>query len=404
MVTSPLVNDTIQFMSLQPRILLAVIVSMVTGIILGVTIDLKLHPKNSAGKNGEFVLDMQAFESILERISEAYVTPLNQEKLLEDAVKGVMRGLDKHSVYLGKKAYSNLKNQSTGQFGGVGIKLTLDNGKLKVVNPISNTPAERAGILPGDILVHIDRLPIEKNALKLALAKLRGKPGTAVSLGIERANHSKALEFDLIRAAIDVSSIRSRWLGDFAYVKVSQFQVDTSIEAVNAIETMLANPDHNMKGLILDLRGNSGGVLQASVELADAFLSEGKIVYTKGRRASSDIKYHASATDILDGLPIAILINKNSASASEIVAGALQDHKRALLMGSKSYGKGSVQTVMPLRNKHAIKLTTALYYTPLGRVINDVGLEPDIIIAPKNNQNYLDLVVEEFLKAIRSKS
>jgi len=322
--------------------------------------------------------------------------------MLQDAVKGVMRGLDKHSKYLGEKAWSRLKNQSTGQFGGVGVKLAIDAGKLKVVSPISNTPAERAGILPGDILVHIDQLPIKKNALELALAKLRGKPGTAVSLGIERANQNEALEFELIRATIDMSSVRSRWLGEFAYVKVSQFQIDTAQEAIKAIEAMLANPEHRMQGLILDLRDNSGGVLQASVELADAFLSEGKIVYTEGRRASADVKYNASAADILDGLPIAVLINKDSASASEIVAGALQDHNRAVLMGSKSYGKGSVQTVMPLRNKHAIKLTTALYYTPRGRAINDVGLEPDIIIAPEGNQNYLDVVVEKFSKTICS--
>ena len=400
MVTKPLVNDTIQSMSLHPRILLAVVVSMVTGIILGITLDLKLHGKNPSTKEGDFVLDLEAFESILNRISESYVSPLNREEMLEDAVKGVLRGLDPHSVYLGKKAYSKLKNQSTGQFGGVGIKLTIEAGKLRVVNPISNTPAERAGILPGDILVYIDRKPVEKNALQLALAKLRGKPGTSVSIGIERADQNEALEFKLIRAAINISSVQSRWLDDFAYLKITQFQVDTGIDAVKAINTMLVNPEHKMQGLILDLRGNTGGVLQASVELVDAFLGEGKIVYTKGRRASSDVKYNASATDILGGLPIAILIDKDSASASEIVAGALQDHKRALLMGSKSYGKGSVQTVMPLRNKHAIKLTTALYYTPNGRVINDVGLEPDIKIEAKENQDYLKVVVKEFTKAI----
>lgn len=404
MVTTALVSDTIQNMNIQPRILLAIVVSIVTGIILGVTIDLKLHSKNSGSKEGKFVLDMDAFESIVKRIGDSYVTPLDEEAMLRDAVKGVLRGLDKHSVYLGKKAWAKLKSQSTGQFGGVGIKLTIDAGKLKVVNPISNTPAERAGILPGDILVHIDQKLVKKNALELALAALRGKPGTAVSLGIERANQNEALEFDLIRAAIGVSSVRSRWLGDFAYVRVSQFQVDTGLEAIKSIETMLADPVHKMQGLILDLRGNSGGVLQASVELADAFLSEGKIVYTEGRRSSSDVKYNASATDILDGLPIAVLINKGSASASEIVAGALQDHGRAVLMGSKSYGKGSVQTVMPLRNEHAIKLTTALYYTPNGRAINDVGLVPDILITPEGDQDYLDVVLEEFSKAIPRES
>ncbi len=389
-------------MKLQPRILLAVIVSIVTGIILGVSLDLKMHSSRFSENPDEFHMDMDAFESIVKRIRESYVTPLDEEKMLRDAVKGVMRGLDKHSIYLGEKAWSELKNQSTGQFGGVGIKLAIDSdaGNLKVVNPIDNTPAERAGILAGDILVHIDHKPIEKNALGFALAKLRGKPGTPVSLGIERADQDQALEFELIRAAIDVSSVQSRWLGDFAYIDVSQFQIDTGAEVIREIEALLADPSHQMSGLILDLRGNSGGVLQASVEMADAFLTEGKIVYTEGRRASSDVKYNASASDILDGLPLAVLIDEGSASASEIVAGALQDHKRAVLMGSRSFGKGSVQTVMPLRNKHAIKLTTALYYTPNGRVINEVGLEPDIVIEAGKHQDYLDRVVEEFAKNI----
>jgi carboxyl-terminal processing protease len=392
-------------MKLQPRILLAVIVSIVTGIILGVSLDLKVHSRNFSENTDEFHMDMDAFESIVKRIRESYVTPLDEEVMLRDAVKGVMRGLDKHSVYLGEKAWSKLKTQSTGQFGGVGIKLAIDTdaGHLRVVNPIDNTPADRAGILAGDVLVHIDHKPIEKNALSFALAKLRGKPGTPVSLGIERADQDQALEFDLIRAAIDVSSVRSRWLGDFAYISISQFQVDTGAEVIREVEELLADPDHHMQGLIIDLRGNSGGVLQASVEMADAFLTEGKIVYTEGRRVSSQVKYNASATDILDGLPIAILIDEGSASASEIVAGALQDHKRAVLMGSKSFGKGSVQTVMPLRNKHAIKLTTALYYTPKGRVINEVGLVPDILIEPDSNQDYLDLVVDAFAKNLVEK-
>ncbi|MBV1906320.1 MAG: S41 family peptidase [Pseudomonadales bacterium] len=389
---------------LQPRILLAIIISMVTGIILGITLDLMVHSKGIYKKDQAFHLDMGAFTQIIDRIHTSYVIRQDMDELLENALKGVLNGLDKHSVYLDKKKYSALKSQTTGQFGGVGIELTIENGKLKIVAPLENTPAERAGILPDDILVQVDHATTKPNTLKHTLALLRGEPGTSVTLSIDRMHEQSLLEFDLVRATIDVNSVHSRWLENYGYVRVSQFQVDTSKEVSTAIKTFLLSTKPKMAGLILDLRGNPGGVLQASVELADAFLTSGKIVYTEGRRSSAELIFNATGNDILDGLPLAILIDSGSASASEIVAGALQDHNRAYLMGSKSYGKGSVQTVLPLKNDHAIKLTTAHYFTPLGRAINEVGLTPDIEIKPIAGKKYLKQVIEEFSRVILSKN
>jgi carboxyl-terminal processing protease len=322
--------------------------------------------------------DVRTFAEVVAEVRDNYVEPRSESRLLDDAIRGVMSSLDEHSVFLDEHALAALTEQTTGHFGGIGIEVALDQGAFKIIAPIDDTPAQRAGLYAGDELISIDRTPVVGQTLDQVTESLRGEPGTQVQLAVRR----DGTDFDLSieRAAIDVDSVRSRFLEPgYGYVRISQFQTGTGSELVKAIETLRA--EHGpLQGLVLDLRNNPGGVLQASVEVADAFLSDadGLIVYTEGRQRSSDLRYLATGADLLHGAPIVVLINKGSASASEIVAGALQDHRRALVLGSTSYGKGSVQAVLPLDHRRALKLTTALYFTPSGRSIQAKGIHPDV--------------------------
>jgi carboxyl-terminal processing protease len=326
--------------------------------------------------------DLRTFTEIFGRIKRDYVEPVSDKKLLEDAVKGMLSGLDPHSAYLVPEEYQELKEGTTGQFGGLGIEVTMENGFIKVVSPIDDTPAQKAGVKTGDLIIKLDDKPVKGMSLTDAVKMMRGEPGSTIVLTIVREGEEAPLKLTLARDIIKVKSVKSRILEKgYGYVRISSFQSGTGDALKGALAALKKENGGNLKGLVLDLRNNPGGVLNAAVEVSDAFLKSGLIVYTEGRIENSEMRFNAAPDDLIDGAPIVVLINAGSASASEIVAGALQDQKRAVIMGEKSFGKGSVQTILPTSNGAAVKLTTARYYTPSGRSIQAEGIEPDVTLA-----------------------
>lgn len=326
--------------------------------------------------------DLRTFTEIFGRIKRDYVEPVTDKKLLEDAIRGMLSGLDPHSAYLVPEEYQELKEGTTGQFGGLGIEVTMENGFIKVVSPIDDTPAQRAGIKTGDLIIRLDDQPVKGMSLADAVKTMRGEPGTKIELTVVREGADAPLKLTLVRAVIKVQSVKSRILEkNYGYVRISSFQSGTGESLKENLASLKKENGEKLKGLILDLRNNPGGVLNAAVDVSDAFLKSGLIVYTEGRIENSEMRFNATPDDLIDGAPMVVLINAGSASASEIVAGALQDQKRAVIMGEKSFGKGSVQTILPTSNGAAVKLTTARYYTPSGRSIQAEGIEPDIVLA-----------------------
>lgn len=326
--------------------------------------------------------DLRTFTEIFGRIKRDYVEPVSDKKLLEDAVRGMLSGLDPHSAYLVPEEYQELKEGTTGQFGGLGIEVTMENGFIKVVSPIDDTPAQKAGIKTGDLIIKLDDEPVKGMSLTDAVKKMRGEPGSKIVLTIVREGEEAPLKLTLTRDIIKVKSVKSRLLEKgYGYVRISSFQSGTGDALKEALAALKKENGGNLKGLVLDLRNNPGGVLNAAVEVSDVFLKSGLIVYTEGRIENSEMRFNAAPDDLIEGAPIVVLINGGSASASEIVAGALQDQKRAVIMGEKSFGKGSVQTILPTSNGAAVKLTTARYYTPSGRSIQAEGIEPDVTLA-----------------------
>jgi len=326
--------------------------------------------------------ELRMFTEVFGRIKRDYVEPVSDKKLLEDAIKGMLSGLDPHSAYLDTEQYKELREGTTGQFGGLGIEVTMENGFVKVVSPIDDTPAERAGIKAGDLVVRLDEKPVKGMTLADAVKIMRGEPGSIIILTVIREGEEAPLKISITRAIIKVKSVKNRILEkDFGYLRISSFQSRTGQGVIDAVAELTKENKGDLKGLVLDLRNNPGGVLNAAVEVSDAFLEKGLIVYTEGRIKNSEMRFNASPGDLVNGIPIVVLINAGSASASEIVAGALQDHKRAIIMGKKSFGKGSVQTILPTSGNAAVKLTTARYYTPSGRSIQAEGIEPDVVLA-----------------------
>ncbi len=299
--------------------------------------------------------------------------------MLENAIRGMLSGLDPHSAYLDLGEFKDLREGTSGEFGGLGIEVSMEDGFVKVVAPIDETPAAEAGVKSGDLIIRLDDTPVKGLSLAEAVEIMRGEPGSKIMLTIIREGADKPLKLELTRAIIKVKSVRTETLeSGYGYVRISTFQSPTGESLREAINQLKTDNGGKLKGLVLDLRNNPGGVLDAAVEVSDAFLNKGMIVYTEGRIQDSDQKFHAKPGDMLNGAPIVVLVNGGSASASEIVAGALQDHQRAVILGTKTFGKGSVQTVMPLTNDTAVKMTTARYYTPSGRSIQADGIEPDI--------------------------
>jgi carboxyl-terminal processing protease len=326
--------------------------------------------------------ELRVFTEVFGRIKRDYVEPVSDKKLLEDAIKGMLSGLDPHSSYLDAEQYKDLKEGTTGRFGGLGIEVTMEDGFVKVVSPIDDTPAERAGIKAGDLVVRLDEKPVKGMTLAEAVKIMRGDPGSDILLTVIREGEEAPLKVMITRAIIKVKSVKNKILEkNFGYIRISSFQSSTGQGVFKAVAELKKENKGNLKGVVLDLRNNPGGVLNAAVEVSDAFLEKGLIVYTEGRIKNSEMRFNAAPGDVINGIPLIVLINAGSASASEIVAGALQDHKRAIIMGEKSFGKGSVQTILPTSGSAAVKLTTARYFTPSGRSIQAEGISPDVTLA-----------------------
>jgi len=353
------------------------------------------EPKGDAGAEEEKpqplpLDDLRAFAEIYGRIKSDYVEEIDDAKLIEYAIRGMLSNLDPHSAYLVKEEYDELKEGTSGEFGGLGLEVGLEDGFVKVIAPIDDTPAQRAGVKAGDLIIRLDDRQVKGISLGEAVEIMRGPPGSEITLTVMREGMEKPLKITIRRDIIKVRSVRSRLLGDgLAYLRISHFQSPTTSDLLKEVAKLKEQAGGRIKGLILDLRNNPGGVLNAAVSVSDAFLTNGLIVYTKGRIADAYQEFKAAPDDVLEGAPMVVLVNEGSASASEIVAGALQDQKRAIVVGVQTFGKGSVQTVLPMRTEAAVKLTTARYYTPSGRSIQAEGIKPNILveqveIAPKS--------------------
>lgn len=336
---------------------------------------------NAAGS--DIYRQLNLFGDVFEKIRTDYVEKPDDAKLVEAAISGMLTSLDPHSSYMDSKSFRDMQVQTRGEFGGLGIEVTQEDGYVKVVTPIDDTPASKAGILSGDLITHIDGESVQGLTLNQAVEKMRGAVKSIVSLRISRKGSADPLEIKLTRDVIRISSVKFRSEKDIGYIRITQFTEKTFDGLKNAFDSIGKElPADTLKGYVLDLRNNPGGLLDQAISVSDAFLDRGEIVSTRSRNADDAQRYVARAGDLANGKPVIILINGGSASASEIVAGALQDHKRATVMGTRSFGKGSVQTIIPLGSSGALRLTTARYYTPSGRSIQAKGIEPDVNIIP----------------------
>ena len=339
------------------------------------------NAKPEISENDTYEL-LNLFGDVMERAKVSYVEEVSDKKLIESAINGMLSSLDPHSSFLDDQSFKYMSEQTKGKFGGLGIEVTMENGVVKVVSPIDDTPAFKAGIKAGDYITNIDGEAVMGMTLNDAVDKMRGKIGTKVKLTIRRINE-KPLEITIKREEIKIQSVKNDIKADdVAYIRISSFSEDVDKMILKAIQKAQKKLGKGLKGVILDVRNNPGGLLDQAVNVSDLFLDKGEIVSTRSRNEEDTVKYSAKEGDIVRGLPIVVMINEGSASASEIVAGALQDHKRAIILGEKSFGKGSVQTVIPLGKFGAMRLTTARYYTPSGRSIQAKGIEPDIEVKP----------------------
>ena len=329
------------------------------------------------------VKEINNFTQVFEQIRTGYVEEITDVQLLESAIQGMLENLDPHSAYLSDKKYTNLQENASGEYGGLGIEVIGEKTGIRVIAPIDDGPAFLNDIRAGDLIVEIDKAPVGKMNIRLAIDKLRGKKGTKIELTILREGLNQMISKTLIRDTIQISSVRSRLLHpNVGYIRIAQFQISSDEDFLDEYEKLVELNGKELEGLIIDLRNNPGGLVPPSITIADMLLSDGQIVYTQGRLSSANQEFYADPFDITKGIPIAVLINEGSASASEIVAGALQDNNRAVILGTRSFGKGSVQTVVPINESSAVKLTTALYFTPSGKSIQAAGIIPDIVIEP----------------------
>ena len=367
-------------MKFSTRYVLVLLVGVFTGAAVTVGVAVLAEREQAKEARAPLPLDeLRTFTEVFSRIKSDYVEPVEDKKLLGDAVQGMLTGLDPHSSYLDAESFKDVRVETEGQFGGLGIEVTMENGFVKVVAPIDDTPAARADIRTGDLIIRLDDKAVKGMTLNEAVRLMRGKVGTDITLTVAREGTTKPFKVTLKRAVIKIQSVKNKLLEPgYGYVRITQFQAGTERYLNDAVKKLNAENKGALRGLVLDLRNNPGGVLNAAVAVSDAFLNKGLIVYTEGRVADSRLKFSATPGDLLNGAPIVVLVNGGSASASEIVAGALQDHKRAVVMGTKTFGKGSVQTIVPVSSGAALKLTTARYYTPNGRSIQATGIVPDI--------------------------
>jgi carboxyl-terminal processing protease len=334
----------------------------------------------AASNSTETYKQLNLFGEVFERVRAEYVDDVSDDSLVESAINGMLTSLDPHSNYLNPKNFNDMKVQTRGEFGGLGIEVSMENGLVKVVSPIDDTPAARAGLKPGDLITHLDGDPVQGMTLPEAVEKMRGPVSSEIKLTIRREG-KEPFDVKLTRATIKIQSVRSHLEGDnIAYIRITTFNEQTDVGLNNAMKNLKQQAGGKLLGVVLDLRNDPGGLLDQAVAVSDAFLEKGEIVSTRGRRSEDAQRYNARPGDIAAGLPVAVLINGGSASASEIVAGALQDHHRAILLGTRSFGKGSVQTIIPLPGHGAMRLTTARYYTPSGRSIQAKGIDPDVVV------------------------
>ena len=361
---------------------LALTIALVIGAPLAFAAEPTAQPTAASDKAPLPLEELRTFAEVMDRIKAAYVEPVDDKTLLENAIKGMLSNLDPHSAYLGPEDFAELQESTSGEFGGLGIEVGSEDGNIKIVSPIDDTPASKAGIQAGDFIVKINGQPTRGLSMTEAVDLMRGKIGQKITLTLVR-NGGTPFDVTLTRANIQIKSVKSQLLEDgYGYLRITQFQVKTGEEVAAALSKLRRdNGNKKLKGIILDLRNNPGGVLQSAVEVVDHFITKGLIVYTKGRIANSELRFSATGKDLSENVPLVVLINGGSASASEIVAGALQDQKRGVVMGTTSFGKGSVQTVLPLNNDRALKITTALYFTPNGRSIQAQGIVPDIEVS-----------------------
>ncbi|HHH47398.1 MAG TPA: S41 family peptidase [Gammaproteobacteria bacterium] len=371
-------------MKSNTRTLLVLFIGLTLGVMLAIGQGVLAEKEQAQHAASPLPLnELRTFTEVFARIKKDYVEPVSDKELLENAIRGMLSGLDPHSSYLDPDSFKDLQVGTSGEFGGLGIEVGMEDGFVKVISPIDDTPAQRAGVKAGDLVIRLDEKPVKGMTLREAVNIMRGKVGTDITLTIIREGEERPLKITITRDIIKVKSVRHRSLEDgFGYLRISHFQSHTGENLADAIDKLKEENDGKLKGLVLDLRNNPGGVLNAAVEVSDAFLDKGLIVYTKGRIRDSEMKFSATPRTLLGDAPLVVLVNGGSASASEIVAGALQDHKRALIVGTRTFGKGSVQTILPLNNNTALKLTTARYYTPSGRSIQAEGIEPDITLEP----------------------
>ena len=344
-------------------------------------------PKAAGGDKSELYQQLNLFGDVLERIRRDYVEPVEEKQLIENAINGMLSALDPHSSYMNPKSYKDMQVQTKGEFGGLGIEVTMDNGVIKVVSPIDDTPASKAGILPGDLIFALDGEPVQGLTLQEAVEKMRGKVGTPIKVSIRRGTKDP-FDVSLTRETIKVKPVKFRLEGgDIGYIRVTSFTEQTTPGVLDAVEKLKKEAGNKLKGYVIDLRNNPGGLLDQAIAMSDAFLDKGEIVSVKARKNDEVQRWNAKPGDVANGLPIVVLMNGGSASASEIVAGALQDHRRAIVLGTRSFGKGSVQTIMQVTGGGAIRLTTALYFTPSGRSIQKEGIKPDIEVEPAKIEN-----------------
>jgi len=338
---------------------------------------LTLNVVNSAENNIYQKIDL--FGEVLEKINKEYVDEINQSDSMDSAINGLLQSLDPYSAYMSPEIFNEMQTETSGEFGGLGIEVGMESGVVKVISPIDDTPASKAGIKAGDFIIKIDDTQVQGKSLSEAVDLMRGPVGSSINLTIRRVGQKKALKFNIVREIIEIKSVRAELLKkDIGYIRLTSFNENSSEQISNQIKKFEDN--QNVTSYILDLRNNPGGLLSQAIRVSDFFLNNGEIVSTKGRKSSENRRWFAKKGDLIDGKTLLVLINYGSASASEIVAGALKDHKRAIIIGENSYGKGSVQSIIPLKNKGAIRLTVAKYYLPSGKSISEVGVSPDIEI------------------------
>jgi carboxyl-terminal processing protease len=361
-------------------------VGVVAGPVLRHIGPLAAHAEDAPADHDDTYHMLTLFGDVFEKVKADYVEPVKDRTLVENGLQGMVSGLDPHSSYMNAKQWADMQIQTKGAFGGLGLQVTEDQGLIKVISPMDDTPASRAGMKPGDLILSLDGKSVEGLSLDDAVDKMRGTPGSTITINVKREHVDKPIDVTMTRELIHIQVVKSALYGDVGYVRLASFDEESDPKLREALEKLKTQAHGNLRGVVFDLRNNPGGLLDQAVDICEDFIPEGEIVSTRARHPEESQRWDAKGTDLIDGLPLVVLINGGSASASEIVAGALQDHRRAVIEGTRSFGKGSVQTVFPIDGEGALRLTTARYYTPSGRSIQGLGIAPDVEVAESREE------------------